>query len=179
MRGFHIRIMWLKINMGKRDGDFCVCKCEDKKVVLPFLLYAGWPSPRSKEKKPSHLVRAWRLTLMVSENTMRASNQPWNIQLCTADVPGITAKGTAQMNCQMSPCSLEWCILQYALQKPCYYPILSVAGWMLGSGHIQELQCWPAWRELTETIICGSQWTWCPSLFLIRDGKPLQFVLQK
>lgn len=50
MRGFHMRIMWLKINMGKRARDFCVCKCEDKKVFLLFFLYAGWPSHRSKEK---------------------------------------------------------------------------------------------------------------------------------
>lgn len=24
---------------GERAGDFCVCKCEDKKVVLPFFFF--------------------------------------------------------------------------------------------------------------------------------------------
>lgn len=57
-------------------GLFCVCKCEDNTVSLPSFLYARWASHksyvirscRSKEKK-----KAWRLTLLVSVNTMTVS----------------------------------------------------------------------------------------------------------
>lgn len=64
----------VKKNMGKGLEIFVFVSVRIRKWFCLFFLYAGWASQRPKEKKKKKLGQAWRLSLMVSENTMRASN---------------------------------------------------------------------------------------------------------
>lgn len=64
----------VKKNMGKGLEIFVFASVRIRKWFCLFFLYAGWASQRPKEKKKKKLGQAWRLSLMVSENTMRASN---------------------------------------------------------------------------------------------------------
>lgn len=169
----------VKKNMGKGLEIFVFASVKIRKWFCLFFFMQGELLRDLRKRKKKNWDRLEGYHWWYLKTPWEHPTQPWNSQLCTADALDGTAKGTAQMNCQMSQCSLEWCLLQQTLQKPWFCPLFHIAGCTLGWGQIQELQCWPAWRELTEAIICGSQWTRCPSFFLSRDGKPVQFVLQK
>lgn len=64
----------VKKNMGKGLEIFVFASVRIRKWFCLFFLYAGWASQRPKEKKKKKLGQAWRLSLMVFGNTMRASN---------------------------------------------------------------------------------------------------------